>query len=89
MIDVEIIIGERSRALSRNKSKNHVKFRCSVMTFDHATEKGPLLPTRTALEVYVHLRRSSDECSALSVRGQKASFWRALNFIHRAPIALR
>lgn len=37
---MEIIIGERSRALSRNKSKNHVKFRCSVMTFDHATEKG-------------------------------------------------
>lgn len=29
-----------TRALSRNKSKNHVKFRCSVMTFDHATEKG-------------------------------------------------
>lgn len=35
MIDVEIIIGERSR----NKSKNRVKFRCQVMTFDHATGK--------------------------------------------------
>lgn len=32
LIDVEIIIGERSR----NKSKNHVKF-LAVMTFNHAT----------------------------------------------------
>lgn len=51
----------RTLALSRNKSKNHVKFRCSVMTFDHATEKGPRAARCSLAVLRRRLRRFDDD----------------------------